>query len=95
MAMTVYKIYSTRNTLLYVGCTKNLGRRLSEHWWEKKNGFGGKWWFRKTLRVISETYDSPEKAKNAERMAIECEHPKHNKQHWKPKNKMDLIEYFI
>jgi len=73
----LYRILGDADLLLYIGISKNFGRRWSEEakafqWWDEHR------------RMTIEWYDSRPDAKAAERDAIRAEHPKHNQQHNRP-----------
>ena len=68
---TVYRLYSARGILLYVGSTNNPGARLPHHrrtkWWEQ------------VVTVRLEHFPTMEDARRAEGEAIGAEAPRHNR----------------
>lgn len=72
MTYYVYRIWNKWDTLLYIGFTDNLERRMNEH-------RRGTPWIRQAARWEStEEYDTEEDARSAEARAINLEHPQFN-----------------
>ena len=69
----VYRCFADDGTLLYIGTTGHLGRRLADH--------AQKTWFLASTRITLEWFPDEEKAAKAERKAIETEGPKYNIAH--------------
>lgn len=69
----VYRCYAEDGTLLYIGTTGHLGRRLAEH--------AQKTWFLASTKITLEWYPGEDAALKAERKAIEVEGPKINVTH--------------
>lgn len=69
----LYRLYAADSTLLYVGISDNLGRRLREH--SKRE------WWPDIASTSFEQFDSRMEAERAEVKAIRNEHPKHNVVH--------------
>lgn len=67
----LYRHFDKDQTLLYVGLTNDVFRRLSEH----KLGTR---WFEQITHVSVEHFDTREEAQQAETKAIETEAPLHN-----------------
>ncbi|OBB15481.1 hypothetical protein A5731_00500 [Mycolicibacterium conceptionense] len=79
MSHVLYRFYSTTGQLLYVGITMNPPQRFKKHrdtkdWWTEVAG------------ISIENYDTREDLENAERRAIQVEHPIHNVVRAKPKH---------
>lgn len=71
----LYRFYGLlfgKEHLYYVGITYHLGARLAEH--EAQKG-----WFPQVTRVEATKYPTRREAEEAERVAIETENPRHNK----------------
>ena len=66
----VYRLYSERDDLIYVGLSMNLEQRLHAH--AKRE------WWPEVTRCDVEWFDGREAAKAAERHAIATESPRHN-----------------
>ncbi|UXE04547.1 G-I-Y Y-I-G endonuclease [Mycobacterium phage Aubs] len=78
MAHVLYRFYSATGQLLYVGITMNPPQRFKAHrdskdWWDHVAG------------ISIENYNTREELENAERRAIQVEHPLHNVVRAKPK----------
>ncbi|ABD58284.1 G-I-Y Y-I-G endonuclease [Mycobacterium phage Martik] len=78
MAHVLYRFYSATGQLLYVGITMNPPQRFKAHrdskdWWSEVAG------------ISIENYNTREELENAERRAIQVEHPLHNVVRAKPK----------
>lgn len=67
----VYRHYGQCGTLLYVGLSNDVGRRLEQH---KKTSP----WANKVARTTVTRFETREDAQRAERAAIETEQPIHN-----------------
>lgn len=70
MTFTLYKLYDLSESLLYVGFTSNLGRRLKEH--------SEKAWFQNVVGIVTAEFDDEQFVREAELLAIRTEHPRHN-----------------
>lgn len=70
----LYRFYDRNETLLYVGITGNPRGRLRGHLRSQS-------WAKEIARATFEHFDTREKVKDAERSAIQTEHPLHNVQH--------------
>lgn len=70
----VYRLYDKRRTLLYVGISKTLMGRMSQH-------ADGKAWWPQVARIDVEHFLSRDAALEAERVAIQSERPLHNVVH--------------
>ena len=70
----LYRFYDSEDALLYVGITKNITQRWSQH---KKT----KSWWRKVASREVVWFDSRPRALLAERRAIVAERPLHNDPH--------------
>lgn len=70
----LYRHYDSRSELLYVGISLSAVARLSQH---KLHAH----WFTDIRRVEIERFDTPDRARAAERKAIKGEKPKHNIAH--------------
>lgn len=68
---SLYRFYDSDNTLLYVGVTVDLERRLAEHLNEKH-------WYTDMERIKVEHFPSRYAAESAEKRAIRQEFPLHN-----------------
>lgn len=71
---TLYRFFASDGALLYVGKTKNPGRRLGEHRKDKP-------WWTSVARVDMEHFPTPAALDDAERRAIKDERPLHNVTH--------------
>ena len=69
--IAVYKPYDAENALLYVGISKEFGRRWREHASTKR-------WWPEARRMTVDWYDDEAEAVQAEVAAINAEHPRHN-----------------
>ena len=69
----VYRCYAADGSLLYIGTTGHLGRRLGDH--------AQKIWFLASARVDLEWFPDAKSATAAERKAIETERPRFNVSH--------------
>jgi predicted GIY-YIG superfamily endonuclease len=67
----LYRMYAADDTLLYVGATANYLQRLDGHRSQSP-------WFRETVRVELEHFDTRDEAYDAELAAVQIENPKHN-----------------
>ena len=67
----VYRLFSAEDVLLYIGMSKNFGRRWMQEAAEKP-------WWPEVKRQTVEWYDSQDEAAAAETAAIGVEHPVHN-----------------
>lgn len=68
---SLYRFYNDTGRLLYVGITKHLPRRLSEHSWSKN-------WWTEVMRIDVEHFDDRSDARAAELHAIRTERPEYN-----------------
>lgn len=71
MSACVYRMYAGDGSLLYVGCTLNIGQRTQQHhsrapWWDD------------AVRMEIERFSTHREALTAERDAIVNEHPRWN-----------------
>lgn len=66
----VYRMFSRKGALLYVGVTGNLGRRIDDH--------TDKRWFPLVANITLEWFADREAAETAEARAIATEHPRVN-----------------
>lgn len=73
---TVYRIYSQRRRLLYVGMTNSLPRRLAAH---ADSLTGREWWANEATHVSVEFFCCMRAAAHAEQIAIWEERPKYNR----------------
>lgn len=71
---TLYRAYNSDGVLLYVGIARNWGRRWGQH--SERSSF-----FVATTRLELEQFPTREAALEAERVAIQTEHPIHNVKH--------------
>ena len=78
MAHVLYRFYSATGQLLYVGITMNPAQRFRSH-------RDTKTWWGDVAGISIENYDTREDLENAERRAIQVEHPLHNIVRAKPK----------
>lgn len=69
--MAVYRPYDADGALLYVGISKDFGRRWQQH-------AGAKPWWPQVERMTVEWHDDEASAQRAEVQAIELEHPRYN-----------------
>jgi excinuclease UvrABC nuclease subunit len=69
----LYRFYSDKGELLYVGTSGDFGRRFPVH--------AQKIWFLQVRGITLEWYASEDDALKAERRAIHVEHPRYNVQH--------------
>lgn len=69
----VYRCFADDGTLLYIGTTGRLGRRLADH--------AQKAWFLASTQITLEWFPDEDSALKAERRAIETELPKFNVTH--------------
>jgi predicted GIY-YIG superfamily endonuclease len=76
MANVLYRFYSATGQLLYVGITMNPPRRLKEHRKSKD-------WWAEVAEITIENHDSRAAVADAERTAIQTEHPRYNIVHAK------------
>lgn len=67
----VYRMYDGQERLLYVGCTGNIGRRITEHALKR--------WFPLVDTIKLEWFPTQDAAYLAEVRAIRHEHPQYNK----------------
>lgn len=70
----VYRCYDAQDRLLYVGCSYNPVARLRQHKSERKS------WVSRVARTRMTVWPDRRKALDMERLAIETEHPLHNRQ---------------
>lgn len=70
----VYRFFNSRGQLLYVGVTKNLGARCSNHCTKP-------WWPEVAFVSIDNMFKSRKQAEFFEKQAIEREHPVYNCMH--------------
>lgn len=70
----LYRAFGADGELLYVGISNSVLRRITEH------GTTKDWWMNVT-RTESEWFPTRVEAEEAERVAIQREHPLHNVQH--------------
>lgn len=83
----VYRIYDTRERLIYVGCTSNLFGRLKAH---QLNS----WWVHMAARVKAKVYADSGAALAVERDAIDTEHPRWNlRGSWKHRARWSEQDY--
>lgn len=68
---TLYRHFDAANVLLYVGVTKDIETRNSQH------RVNAPWW-RQVVRTTEETFESRSEALTAELVAIATERPVHN-----------------
>ena len=68
---TVYRLYACDGSLLYVGCTIDLGKRITTH-------RGRKPWFDEVASITVRHYPDKESALQAETEAIDVEKPRYN-----------------
>jgi excinuclease UvrABC nuclease subunit len=68
----VYRVFSKENELLYIGVTKDLKHRISNHKSSKN-------WWHEVSRIDEECFDDRISAMKAELNAIKNECPKYNK----------------
>lgn len=85
MAHVLYRFYSATGQLLYVGITMNPSQRFKSHrdtkdWWGDVAG------------ISIENYDTREDLENAERRAIQVEHPLHNIIRAKPRVQVHTVQ---
>lgn len=92
MTHYVYRCYEADGGLLYVGCTQDVDRRLSEH---RRVQF----WAPRIARVEVVSYPSAVEALAAEKTAILTEQPRFNRQYygvrrvtWSPAQWDDYID---
>lgn len=69
----LYRLYGADDALLYVGVTRNISLRLSQHKADKK------WWPQVTRRTMT-WYGSRAEARAAESKAVFAEKPMHNRE---------------
>lgn len=74
MPYSLYRLYGEEETLLYVGMSMNLPARLTNHRVQKE-------WWTAVHHIGVEHFDSRRKVLDAEREAIQSEHPLWNIQH--------------
>lgn len=74
---TVYRCFAADDELLYIGCTINLGHRMSVHRSDPRSSP----WLSRVTRIDAEVYPNRLAGRTAERDAIAAEHPKFNKAH--------------
>lgn len=67
----LYRHFDAEGNLLYVGISLSTAKRLGEH----RNKAA---WFRKVKTITIEHYPSRKAALDAERKAVQTEHPQHN-----------------
>jgi predicted GIY-YIG superfamily endonuclease len=67
----LYRFFAADERLLYIGMTRNPGRRLEKH-------SGDKSWWSDVARIDMEHYPTVAALRDAERQAIRAEHPTHN-----------------
>ena len=67
----VYRLFDAEDTLLYVGVTFMPGNRFNQHRREK-------YWWDQVVRKEFEVFENRSAAREAERVAILSEGPKHN-----------------
>lgn len=67
----LYRFFAADDTLLYIGITKDLGKRLRSHNRSKD-------WFREVAYIRLEHFDSRTEAEQAEILAIRAERPAWN-----------------
>jgi predicted GIY-YIG superfamily endonuclease len=83
---TLYRLYDAAGTLLYIGLTRNVATRFSDHRNLKP-------WFPDVARTRMQPFTDPGEAVAAETRAHQDEHPRHNgRRHipytahrWRPK----------
>jgi predicted GIY-YIG superfamily endonuclease len=78
MRQTLYRFYDLDDHLLYVGISDDLGRRLDQH-------ARGKTWWRDVAIVRVQHHPDRASVREAERLAIQTEHPLHNVVHAVPR----------
>lgn len=71
---SLYRFYSRGGTLLYVGITNNITRRVTQHDADKP-------WFEQAARIEVEHFDTRRQAQAREAAAIEVENPLYNIHH--------------
>lgn len=74
----LYRIYGDEDLLIYIGISKDFGRRWKEH--AKRQS----WWGEMRRLAVDEWFDSRPEAEAAETAAIKAEKPKYNKRHAVP-----------
>lgn len=80
---TLYRLFDCDRRLLYVGISRNPGRRFMEH-------YADKFWWEDVHDIKLERYYTREDALDAERSAIQSERPLYNKTH----NKLQVVDNF-
>ena len=86
-ACELYRHYDDADNLLYVGISVSTPIRLAQH----KQGSA---WFGDIAKITIEHFQCRADALRAERAAIECENPKHNKS-GKPSNALAWLHELI
>lgn len=69
----VYRAYCAHDTLLYVGVTNDLTRRMAHHLQKSRH------WYRNMARLEWELYRTRREALNVEDRLIRTQYPVHNK----------------
>lgn len=77
MATVLYRFYTDTGQLLYVGITMDPAKRFKSH-------RGKKDWWSDVAGITLEHYETRSELENAERRAIQVEHPLHNVVRAKP-----------
>ncbi len=67
----VYWLYGADGTLLYMGMTRDVRRRMREH-------AGQRPWWPKVVKIVTEVHPTPAKAEARENVAIYMDSPVHN-----------------
>lgn len=70
----VYRLYDRDDALLYVGCTRDVEERMSQHKWTAP-------WIAEVDRCESDSYPTKAEALAVERAAIISLRPRHNQTH--------------
>lgn len=76
---TLYRYFDAEGTLLYIGVTSRINRRMREHYESSA-------WFAKVTRCEFEQFPDRKSVLDAERNAILSENPLHNNHH-KPRSR--------
>jgi len=80
---SLYRLFDADRRLLYVGISRNPGRRFMEH-------HADKFWWEDVDEISLERYHTREDALEEERIAIQTERPLYNKTH----NKLQVVDDF-
>jgi predicted GIY-YIG superfamily endonuclease len=74
----LYRIWGAADALLYIGISKDFGRRWKEH------AKAQPWWAERERMTVDKWYPTWEEARDAEGVAIKAERPKYNVKHAAP-----------